>query len=208
MSDEVRDFWDWRYGEREQSWSGRPNAALVDMVEDMPPGRALDLGAGEGGDAIWLARQGWQVTAVDISEVAIDRARRAAAEAGIADGRVDWVTADLADWEPDGPVDLISACFFQSPVELPRDEVLRRLSDNIAPGGHLLVVSHASPPPWARDHEGHGPALRGAEEEVTALDLPSQTWEVTVAEDRPRRVTGPEGQDATIDDAVVLLGRR
>ena len=208
MSDEVRDFWDQRYGEREQSWSGRPNAALVDVVEDMPPGRALDLGAGEGGDAIWLARQGWQVTAVDISRVALDRAARAAAEAGIESGRIEWVSADLAGWEPPGEVDLISACFLQSPVELPRDDVLRRLSGSIAPGGHLLVVSHASPPPWARDHEGHGPALRGAEEEVAALDLPSRDWEVLVAEDRPRAVTGPDGQEATIDDAVVLFGRR
>ncbi|TSD58026.1 class I SAM-dependent methyltransferase [Aeromicrobium piscarium] len=208
MSDDVRDFWDQRYGEREQSWSGRPNAALIDTAEDMPPGRALDLGAGEGGDAIWLARQGWQVTAVDISRVALDRAARAAAEAGIDAERIEWVPADLATWEPAGQVDLISACFFQSPVELPRDEVLRRLSGSIAPGGHLLVVSHASPPPWARDHEGHGPALRGAEEEVAALDLPSRDWEVLVAEDRPRAVTGPDGQEATIDDAVVLFGRR
>ncbi len=208
MSDDVRDFWDQRYGEREQSWSGRPNAALIDTAEDMPPGRALDLGAGEGGDAIWLARQGWQVTAVDISRVALDRAARAAAEAGIDAERIEWVPADLATWEPAGRVDLISACFFQSPVELPRDEVLRRLSGSIAPGGHLLVVSHASPPPWARDHEGHGPALRSAEEEVAALDLPSRDWEVLVAEDRPRAVTGPDGQEATIDDAVVLFGRR
>ncbi|MBM9465328.1 methyltransferase domain-containing protein [Aeromicrobium sp. YIM 150415] len=208
MSDDVRDFWDQRYGEREQSWSGRPNAALIDTAEDMPPGRALDLGAGEGGDAIWLARQGWQVTAVDISRVALDRAARAAAEAGIDAERIEWVPADLATWEPAGQVDLISACFFQSPVELPRDEVLRRLSGSIAPGGHLLVVSHASPPPWARDHEGHGPALRSAEEEVAALDLPSRDWEVLVAEDRPRAVTGPDGQEATIDDAVVLFGRR
>ncbi|OUZ11009.1 SAM-dependent methyltransferase [Aeromicrobium sp. PE09-221] len=208
MSDEVRDFWDQRYGEREQSWSGRPNAALVDVVEDMPPGRALDLGAGEGGDAIWLARQGWQVTAVDISQVALDRAARAADDAGIDTDRIDWVSADLAVWKPAGQVDLIAACFFQSPVELPRDEVLRQLTGSIAPGGHLLVVSHASPPPWARDHDWHGPALRRAEEEVTALDLPSRDWEVLVAENRPRAVTGPDGQEATIDDAVVLFGRR
>ncbi len=208
MSDEVRDFWDQRYGERERSWSGRPNAALVDVVEDMPPGRVLDLGAGEGGDAIWLARQGWQVTAVDISQVALDRAARAADEAGIEEGRIDWVAADLASWQPAGPIDLVTACFFQSPVELPRDEVLRRLAGSIAPGGHLLIVSHASAPPWASEHEGHGPSLRGAEEEVAALDLPSRDWEVVVAEDRARQVTAPDGQDASIDDAVVLFGRR
>ncbi|RLV55533.1 methyltransferase domain-containing protein [Aeromicrobium phragmitis] len=205
---DAREFWESRYREREQTWSGRPNQSLVDVVDDMLPGRALDLGCGEGGDSIWLAAQGWSVTAVDVSPTALERARRAATDAGLADN-ISWRVHDLAAWEPEGEFDLVSACFLQSPVEFPRYEVLRSTAERLAPNGHLLVVAHASAPPWARDrHEGHGPPLLNAEEEVAALSLPIEQWEVVVAENRPRRVTGPDGEQAEILDAVVLVRRR
>ncbi|MFD1858515.1 class I SAM-dependent methyltransferase [Aeromicrobium camelliae] len=204
---DAREFWESRYREQDRAWSGRPNQALVDVVEDMLPGRALDLGCGEGGDSIWLAAQGWTVTAVDVSATALDRARRAAVEAGLGDS-ISWREHDLASWVPDGEFDLVSACFLQSPLEFPRYEVLRAAAAHLAPNGHLLVVAHASTPPWARHRDGHGPQLLSAEEDVAALGLSVDHWEVVVAEDRHRTVTGPEGQQADILDSVVLVRRR
>lgn len=205
--DSAREFWESRYREQDQAWSGRPNQALVDVVEDMLPGRALDLGCGEGGDSIWLAAQGWTVTAVDISTTALARARHAADAAGLGDN-ISWREHDLATWEPDGEFDLVSACFLQSPLEFPRYEVLRSLAEHLAPNGHLLVVAHASTPPWTHHRDGHGPQLVSAEEEVAALGLPVDRWEVVVAEDRPRTVTAPDGQQADILDSIVLMRRR
>lgn len=207
----AREFWNGRYEERQRIWSGRPNVALVDVVDDMPPGRALDLGAGEGADSIWLACQGWEVTGVDVSSTALARAAEAIREVGHMEGSVEWVEADLSTWEPSGQYDLVSACFLQSPVEFDADAVLRRAAAHIVPGGHLLIVGHASTPPWSehRDHDhDNGPSLRAAGEQVAALGLDSAEWEVVVAEHRSRSITGPEGQEATIDDSVVLFGRR
>ena len=82
---EAERFWEDRYRRRGRVWSGRPNPVLVDFVGSLRPGTALDLGCGEGGDAIWLARQGWHVIAVDISTTALDRAAADAATAGVAD---------------------------------------------------------------------------------------------------------------------------
>ena len=87
------DFWNSFYAEHDQIWSGRPNVVLVDEVSDLPSGRALDLGCGEGADAIWLAQQGWTVTAADISSVALGRAAQHAKDAGV-DGRIDWQQHD------------------------------------------------------------------------------------------------------------------
>src|SRR3954466_4962421 len=84
--------WDARYGERDGAmWSGRPNGRLVVEVADLTPGRALDVGCGEGAGAIWLTQQGWTVTAIDISNVALGRAQDAAKRAGVA---VEWVCGD------------------------------------------------------------------------------------------------------------------
>lgn len=85
-------FWDQRYRSRDQLFSGAPNGVLVTEVTGLPPGRALDVGCGEGADAIWLASRGWQVTAVDISRVAVERA--AAQAAGIIPNMA-WTRADL-----------------------------------------------------------------------------------------------------------------
>jgi methylase of polypeptide subunit release factors len=99
-------------------WSGRANATLVDVVQDLPPGTALDLGCGEGGDAVWLALRGWQVTAVDVSPTALRRAGEHAAQAGVAD-RVTTERHELGRSFPDGTYDLVCAAFLHSPVELP-----------------------------------------------------------------------------------------
>ncbi|WP_030275640.1 FAD-dependent oxidoreductase [Streptomyces sp. NRRL B-24484] len=152
-------FWDSLYGERERIWSGRANGALVREVTGERPGRALDLGCGEGADAVWLAEQGWRVTAVDISAVALGRAAEHAREAGVA-GRIEFRRADLAEAFPEGSWDLVCAQYLHSEVELPRDAILRRAAAAVAPGGTLLVVGHAGPPSWqqpgADGDPGHG----------------------------------------------------
>ena len=204
MTDETpRAFWEQLYGEREQVWSGRVNATLAREVDGVPPGRALDLGCGEGGDALWLAEKGWDVVAVDISRTALDRAEAEAARRGVT---VDFRQHDLSAGVPDGPFDLVSAQFFQSPVELPREQVLRAAAAEIAPGGLLLVVGHAAPPPWAT-HQ-HDPALMPPAAEVLASLALTDGWDVVRADDLLREATGPDGQQAELLDSVVLLRRR
>jgi len=199
------DAWEFRYAESSQRWSGEPNATLVDLVGALPPGRALDLGCGEGGDALWLARQGWHVTGVDISPTAVIRARGAAIEAGV-DERTRFEAHDLTSWEPDGPYDLVTASFFHSREELARTDILRRAAVAIAPGGHLAIVSHAAPPPWSDDHHHDREKLLDADGEVAALAL-GDDWEVVVAEHRTRHGSSPAGEHAHLEDVAVLIRR-
>lgn len=100
IEQEPRAFWEQMYGERDQVWSGKVNVPLAREVDGVAPGRALDLGCGEGADAIWLAEQGWTVTAVDISATALDRGRAEAQRRGL---DVDFRQHDLAEGVPDGP---------------------------------------------------------------------------------------------------------
>jgi SAM-dependent methyltransferase len=205
---DAAQFWEARYAGVDRAWSGRPNTALVATVSDLPVGRALDLGCGEGADSIWLAERGWQVTGLDISPTAIGRAQAAAAQLDVPDGRLSWIAHDLATWPADGVFDLVSACFLHSPVEFPRTDVLRRVAALIAPGGHLLIVSHAAAPPWATQLDGHERRFLTPAEELSAIDLPDDEWQTLLAETRQRETTGPDGQRAMLDDGVVLLRRR
>jgi len=132
--------WDARYSEGDGArWSGRPNGRLLAEVASLAPGRALDVGCGEGADAIWLARRGWTVTAIDISDVALIRAREAAELAGAA---VEWVRGDALHTPfPAGSFDLVS---MQYPA-LPKaagGAAMRSLLDTVRPGGLLLAVYH------------------------------------------------------------------
>jgi SAM-dependent methyltransferase len=131
--------WDARYCESGQAkWSGRPNGRLVAEVAGLTPGRALDVGCGEGADAIWLAKHGWTVTAVDVSAVAVSRAQEAARKAGVA---VDWIRGDvLTTALPASSFDLVS---MQYPA-LPKvgEQAVRELLDVVCPGGVLLAVYH------------------------------------------------------------------
>ncbi len=203
-------FWERRYAESHQVWSGRVNSVLAELVAGFGPGRALDLGCGEGGDSLWLAQHGWEVTAVDISTVAIARGQAAAAAAGIGPERVHWVAADLTDWTPSSDYELVSACFLQSPVELDRSRILRAAASRIAPGGHLLIVSHAAPPPWASGLSGHDHhrVFFTPQQEVEALGATEGDWEHLIVETRQRTATGPDGQVGELDDAIVLLRRK
>src|SRR5690606_32465340 len=136
-------FWDARYGTADRIWSGNANPHLVADTADLTPGRALDIGAGEGADAIWLAGRGWTVTAVDISSVALERGRTEAASLGadVAE-RITWTHRDvLTEDLPAGPFDLVSLQFMQLDAAT-RTPLFRRSMAAVAPGGTLLVVGH------------------------------------------------------------------
>lgn len=204
----AADFWESRYAASDRIWSGRPNATLVDVASALRPGRALDLGCGEGADAIWLAQQGWHVTGIDISPSAIDRARSAALDAGLPSARASFVVQDLAEWRPVERYDLVTASFLQSPVALARGAVLRRAAAAVEPGGHVLLITHAAPPSWAAGHDVASHRFLSPEEELAELALDADLWVTELAELRRRVGTAPDGAPATFDDTVVLLRRR
>ncbi len=197
-------FWEDRYRGQGRVWSGRANPVLVDVVTPLLPGRALDLGCGEGGDAVWLAQRGWHVTAVDISTTALRRTVEHAAEAGVAD-RVGVARHELGATFPDGEFDLVSAQFLQSPVELARDAVLRRATAAVAPGGLLLVVEHGAMPPWGEGHGHH--VFPTVDETFAVLDLAPGAWEVERLGAPERVATGPDGHEHVLVDNVVAVRR-
>jgi SAM-dependent methyltransferase len=204
MSEQSR--WDARYAERPQIWSGRPNVVLEREVTGLDPGRALDLGCGEGADAVWLAGRGWQVTAVDISGTALRRAAAHAESAGVA-GRIEWQHRDLAESFPDGTYDLVSAQFLHSWGDLPRAKILRAAAAAVAPGGILLIEGHLDHGPFP--HEGHADVTFPAPDEVVAdLELTPGEWEVLVSEAHERAQTGPDGRPAVRTDSTVKIRRR
>ncbi len=188
-------FWEAHYRGHQRVWSGRANPVLVDVAESLPPGAALDLCCGEGGDAIWLARRGWRVTAVDVSPTAPDRA--AADAAGVAD-RIDFQRHDLALTFPSGAFDLVSAQYLHSPIEFPRVRVLQEAAGAVVPGGLLLIVDHASvsPSSWA-----------DPEETLAPLDLSPDEWRTERPEAREREATGPNGRRTTVTDNVIAVRR-
>jgi SAM-dependent methyltransferase len=204
--DPTAAFWNNRYAERDQIWSGNPNQALVLAAESLRPGRALDLGCGEGADAVWLAERGWEVTAVDVAATAVTRAKALAARRGVPD-RITWLVADLATWEPTGPYQLVSACFLHSPVDFPRATVLQRAAAAVAPGGDLLLIGHAEAPPWADTHAHAHHRYLSSAEELAELQLDDQLWTVVISEDRAREAEGPGGEAATLRDAITLVHR-
>ena len=128
--------WDERYAQRQQ-WSEGPNAQVADLVADLPPGTAVDLAAGEGRHALWLASLGWSVTAVDFSAVGIGRGRTRPGSDGVT-----WVTADVLTWSaPPSSLDLVLVAY----LHLPTDDVLgllHRAVDWLRPGGRLLLLGH------------------------------------------------------------------
>jgi 2-polyprenyl-3-methyl-5-hydroxy-6-metoxy-1,4-benzoquinol methylase len=200
--------WEERYRANPQVWSGHPNPQLIAEAAQLTPGRALDVGSGEGADAIWLAQQGWTVTAVDISTTALARAATHAANAGppVA-GRITWTHADLRDRPPtEGAYDLVSAQFMHLPEHARRD-LYGRLAAAVAPGGTLLIVGHHPSDLQTTAHRMHYPDMMFTAEQIAA-SLDPATWQVLTAEARPRATTDPDGGDTTVHDAVLLARRR
>nr|WP_283251679.1 methyltransferase domain-containing protein [Aeromicrobium duanguangcaii] len=211
QADEVFTHWEQKYGSRDGVWSGHVNAALSQVASELTPGTALDLGAGEGGDALWLAERGWDVTGIDISPTALARAEVAAERAGLSE-RVTWVAADLGTWSCTRRFDLVTASFLQSPVRLDRAGILRTASDRVADGGHLLVIAHAEAPPWAHDDEHahehvHDVDFPSPADDLAMLDLPADSWRTVIAEVRDRRAFSPDGDEVVLRDSVLLLQR-
>lgn len=130
-------MWDERYAAADRVWSEGPNAEVERIVGTWPPGRALDLGAGEGRHAIWLAEKRWRVTAVDFSAVGLAKGEKEATARGL---HIDWVVADARSWVPSGGggFDLVLVSY----LHLPQD-VVARTTGWLAPGGALVVVGHA-----------------------------------------------------------------
>ena len=132
--------WDQRYAASELVWSREPNQFVAAELAELTPGTAVDLAAGEGRNAIWLASRGWSATAVDFSQVALDKGARLAGEAGI---EVTWVCADATTWQPAAPVDLVVIAYLQVPAD-DRRRAVRGAAGMLAPGGTLLLIAHDS----------------------------------------------------------------
>jgi len=200
-------FWDDRYRSQAALWSGEPNGHLVAEVDGMTPGTALDVGAGEGADAIWLAGRGWQVTAVDISAVALERAARHAVQAG-ADiaGRIVWLQRDLTDWRPPRDhYDLVSAQYMHLPPE-PRQVLFNRLASAVAPGGTLLIVGHHPSDLQTAMPRPQMPELFFTGDDI-ARQLDPDQWDIVKNAAVPRSATDPDGRLVTIHDTVLRARR-
>ena len=201
-------FWDERYRATGAMWSGHPNSHLVFEATDVVPGRALDVGCGEGADAIWLAEHDWQATAVDISSVALARGAARATEVGADTAqRITWLHADLIEWDPAAAqYDLVSAQFMRLPTE-PRNSQFRRLAASVAPGGTLLIVGHHPSDLQTTAMRPPMPDLFFTGDDVAAL-LDPHDWQIVVNAARERTTTDPEGRTVTIRDSVLRAERR
>ena len=204
----THEFWDERYRSADTIWSGNPNPHLVAQVADLSPGTALDVGSGEGADAIWLAARGWQVTGIDVSTVALDRAAEFAANAGeeIAD-RITWQQTDILSWDQaPRQFDLVSAQFMHLP-RAQREVVHRRLAAAVRPGGSLLIVGHHPSDLETSMPRPNLPDLFFTADQV-AVGLDPDEWHVIVAAAPERQTLDPEGRPVTIRDAVMYAIRR
>jgi SAM-dependent methyltransferase len=188
--------WDRRYAARELVWTAEPNRFVADELSALPPGRALDLATGEGRNAIWLASKGWRVTAVDFSSVALDKARRLAADRRIT---VDWVHDDVLTYQPEpGGYDLVVLAYLHMQAA-EMAEVLRRAAGGLAVGGTFLLVGHD----LSNLIEGTGgppdPAVLYTPESIVA-ELSG--LRITVAERVRRPVASESGSPEAIDTLV------
>lgn len=188
--------WDQAYRDTDRLWSGEPNEALVAEAPRLRRGRALDVGCGEGADALWLAAHGWAVTALDPSLVAIERGQRAAEQAGLL---VEWVVGELGVRAlPHDDFDLVSAFYVPLFQDSPGVDALLSL---VAPGGALLMAHHADFQP----RDGHVDPARLVMPDDIASRL-GEGWTVVVHDRRPRSVT--RGAGAHHHDDVVLVAVR
>ncbi|MBN1092591.1 class I SAM-dependent methyltransferase [Blastococcus sp. TML/M2B] len=186
-------------------WTGRPNGRLVAEATDLAPGTALDAGAGEGGDALWLAARGWRVTAVDYSEVALKRGAAQAAELGLAD-RVEWRHEDLDTWRPpERAFDLVTAHYLHA-TWTDREAMFHRLAAAVAPGGTLLVVGHQHGEAWGHGHAHEAGALYTAEDVAAVLD--PADWVDVSTETRDRDPGAAHRTGNPVPDTVLVARRR
>jgi SAM-dependent methyltransferase len=198
-----RQQWDERYSGEEFEWSVHPNQFVAEQLAGLPPGRALDLAAGEGRNSVWLAGRGWSVTAVDFSRVGLEKGRKLSAAHGVPDRQVDWVVADLSEYEPArAAFDLVLIAYLQVGAAL-LDRVLAGAAAALVPGGTLLVVGHD----LTNLTEGAGgpqsPEVLYTPEAITAR-LPGLS---ILRADRVRRTVERDGGQATAIDTLVRAER-
>ncbi|UCM89347.1 class I SAM-dependent methyltransferase [Streptomyces marincola] len=202
------EFWESRYrawADSGATWASRVNPVLAEVAGGLPPGTALDLACGAGGDSLWLAARGWRVTAVDISPTAVDRLADVARARGL-DASVATECHDLALTFPAGAFDLVSAQYFHTPYDLPRGAILRTAARALRPGGRLLVVDHGSLAPWSWKPAADA-RFPTPDEIYAGIGLPASGWTAERAEARDRLATGPGGQTATVTDHILVVRR-
>lgn len=191
--------WNDRYAAADLVWSAEPNQFFADAVRDLPPGRALDLGTGEGRNAMWLAERGWDVTAVDFSDVAIEKARHIAARRVV---RVTWVVADLLEYNPPQcAFDLVALVYIHLPAKELRKVVAAAVAA-LAPGGMLFVIGHDT----TNLAEGYGgpqdPVLLFTPDEIIRS---LEGLSVVRAGKVIRTVVTPDGERDAVDALVVAV---
>lgn len=195
--------WDSRYEQTDLRWSRGPNQWIEQITADLPPGRVLDLAAGEGRNAIWLAERGWNATALDFSTVSLERATRIASERlGEDASRFSALQADLTTYTPEPrSYDLVIVVYLQVVSDL-RSPVLRAAAEAVAPGGMLVVTAHDS----QNAERGYGgppdPAVLYSASDVMA-DINSSGLAVQRAELVTRVVDTPDGTREALDCLVV-----
>ena len=192
-----RQQWDDRYASTDLVWTAEPNVFVVRELAGLQPGRALDLGAGEGRNAIWLAEHGWQVTAVDFSGVALAKAAQLAEGRGVTG--ITWDAADLRGYQPPpGSFDLVLLAYIHLPPA-ESDALLHAAATALAPGGTLLVIGHD------RDNNAHG---YGGPQEPTVLYQAAEVVAalpgliIVQAGQERRPVPADDGERTAIDTLV------
>lgn len=196
-------YWNERYAAKETVWGRAPNRFVEEELDDVPPGRAVDLACGEGRNAIWLSGLGWQVTGLDYSAVALDKAR-ADEQHTTGAQRIDWQVGDVTTFAPEAPVDLALVCYLQVDAQA-RRATLVRAAGSLAPGGILVVVAHHSrnlthgtggpqnpaalytPVDVAADLDGTGLEIERADEVLRPVEgAPRPAIDLVVRARRPR----------------------
>ncbi len=200
------DYWESHWQQANEHGAGPeivPNPSLVRETRSLMPGSALDAGCGEGVEAIWLANEGWQVTAVDISTEALSRASERAKDDGAPPGRIQWVEADLSAWEPGRQLDLVTTHYAHPAMA--QLAFYERISHWVASGGTLLIVGHLHGQP----RHGHHPPVEAT---VTAASITAgldvTRWDVVTAEEHTRTLTDHAGRAVELHDVVVRATRR
>jgi SAM-dependent methyltransferase len=183
--------WDDRYRATDRLWSAEPNVFVADRLGSQRPGTGLDLASGEGRNAIWLAEQGWDMTAVDFSAAAIERGRAASDE-------ISWVVADIRTWEPHDVYHLVVIAYLQLSVE-EFEPLIRRVVTWLTPGGELFMVGHD------RSNIEHGvggpqvPAVLWDVEEIVPWLNGLDILEAEIVE---REVVGDDGPRVALDTLI------
>lgn len=204
--DTAAEFWEQHYRVHGPAGPQRANPLLVEVATGLAPGAALDLACGEGGDAVWLAEHGWQVTAVDLSATAVARLATTVESLGLSD-QITAAQHDLSRGLPPGVFDLVNAQYFHTPLQLTRDGILGAAAHALVPGGRLLIVDHGSIAPWSwnQDPQTYFPTPY---ELAAGLELDQDEWHLERADTPRRRAHGPHVEPADVIDTVVLLRRR